>query len=394
MTAKPCALITLGRMPKGLDVARALTAAGCRVIVAEPFGWHLAATSRAVAASFQVRAPASDKAGFLQDLSDIIRREAVDLVVPVSEESSFVACLAGSLPEGTRLLCAPEERLLALHDKAAFAVQARSLGLGVPETHPLGSAGAQDLAERQAVVVKPTHACAGSGVSFHAPGDTLPSIPGCIVQARLTGREFSSVTLAEEGRVLGTVVYEGLLMSGSVAVAFERQTEAQAVEEWIARFVAETGHSGFIGFDFIQEPGKPPMAIECNPRITSGVHFFDPAWLARALMDPQAAPPVVYRSQLRLQIFWQCLAEMYGAMARLNGRRYRQVMRTLFTSKDVLARWRDPWPFWLMTFTSWPILRRALFQGMTLGEAATCDIVWQGGETITTAVTPARESAP
>ena len=36
------ALLTLGRLPKGLDLARALAAEGWRVVVAEPFGWHLA----------------------------------------------------------------------------------------------------------------------------------------------------------------------------------------------------------------------------------------------------------------------------------------------------------------------------------------------------------------
>ena len=34
-------MITLGRLPKGLELARALAGAGCRVLVAEPWRWHL-----------------------------------------------------------------------------------------------------------------------------------------------------------------------------------------------------------------------------------------------------------------------------------------------------------------------------------------------------------------
>ena len=87
------ALLTLGRLPKGLDIARALHAAGCRVIVAEPFAWHICRLSRAVARSYQVAAPNRDKERYLDDLAAIVEREAVDVVVPVSEEALHVLAL-------------------------------------------------------------------------------------------------------------------------------------------------------------------------------------------------------------------------------------------------------------------------------------------------------------
>jgi hypothetical protein len=42
----------------------------------------------------------------------------------------------------------------------------------------------------------------------------------------------------------------------------------------------------------------------------------------------------------------------------------------------VLFRFRDPLPFLLFTPMSWPVLRQALFEKVSLGEAATRDIVW------------------
>ena len=41
-------LLTLGRLPKALELARALHDEGARVIVAEPFGAHVCKVSRAV----------------------------------------------------------------------------------------------------------------------------------------------------------------------------------------------------------------------------------------------------------------------------------------------------------------------------------------------------------
>ena len=52
-------LITLGRLPKALDLARGFKALGYRVIVAEPFRWHLTGVSNVIARRFTVTAPPS-----------------------------------------------------------------------------------------------------------------------------------------------------------------------------------------------------------------------------------------------------------------------------------------------------------------------------------------------
>ncbi|MEK0750822.1 carboxylate--amine ligase, partial [Mycobacterium ulcerans] len=85
---------------KALDLARGFSKAGCRVLVAEPYGWTLAGVSRHVAREFKVPAPVKGKAAYLASLAEIVRRESVDLVVPVSEETMHVAHMAGMLPEG------------------------------------------------------------------------------------------------------------------------------------------------------------------------------------------------------------------------------------------------------------------------------------------------------
>ena len=51
-------LITLGRLPKVLDLARGFKALGYRVIVAEPFRWPLTGVSNVIARRYTVTAPA------------------------------------------------------------------------------------------------------------------------------------------------------------------------------------------------------------------------------------------------------------------------------------------------------------------------------------------------
>jgi biotin carboxylase len=167
-------LLTLGRLPKALDVARGFADLGWRVVVAEPFKRHLAGASRAVAQSHCVTAPAEDKQAYLADLRRIIVEEKIDLIVPVSEETMHVAFLRESLPVTTRLFAMPPNILLRLHNKHGFAQQAAAWGLAVPETYALGDPAAKALAQSGPVVMKPVHSCSGRGVRLLPAGAELP----------------------------------------------------------------------------------------------------------------------------------------------------------------------------------------------------------------------------
>ncbi|MDJ0741243.1 MAG: ATP-grasp domain-containing protein [Gammaproteobacteria bacterium] len=369
-------LLTLGRLPKGLELAFAFKRAGCRVVIAEPWRWHLSRVSRAVDRSYAVTAPNTDVAAYHADLVDIAERERATLVVPVSEESMHVAGLAGSLPPATRLFSMPQAALIELHDKLDFVRKARSFGLPVPETFDVDSDAAKRLAATARYIVKPRLSSAGHGVEVHDAGDPLPPPAApAIVQAHLPGEELSSFSIAHQGRVIGSVVYRGLIVSGSVSVCFAAVTDPDpAILQWIERFVGASDYSGFIAFDFRRDAAGDALPIECNPRTTSGIHFVHPADLAQAIRDPAAPNPFRLRSERVLQQFYPALTETQGAA--LKGRPWRGNLRYLFGCRDVSWAPRDPLPFLLMPLTSYQILRRTIFAGMSFGEAATFDIGW------------------
>ena len=94
-----------------------------------------------------------------------------------------------------------------------------------------------------------------------------------VVQERLDGRLLSSFSMLRAGRVLVTSVYRGVVMSGTVAVCFERLGEHAGIADFVASFARKTGYSGFASFDFVEDDAGRVRAIECNPRVTSGIHF-------------------------------------------------------------------------------------------------------------------------
>ncbi len=370
-------LLTLGRLPKALELARSLAAAGCRVLVAEPYGRHLTGASRVVTRSHVVTAPAVDRERYLADLLRIVTEEGVDLVVPVSEEIVYASMLGPYLPSHVRLHCMPHDAILRLHHKQRFAAAAQEFGLDVPETARLGEPAAEQIAAQTAYVIKPILSCSGRGVRFLSRGSALPNpadTEPLLVQRRIEGQVLTSFSITDRGRVRATVVYRGAVMSGTVAVCFERLGRHAAIESWVERFVAKAGWNGFISFDFVVDPDGRAYAIECNPRATSGIHFMEPGSLAEAVLRPTGDQALQMRDETLMQQLYPCLTETQRTMF---GRGpFRTNLRYLFSARDVTWQRNDPWPLLSMPYTSWPIIASAMRRGVTFGEVATLDVGW------------------
>lgn len=367
-------LLTLGRLPKALELTRGLHRAGCRVIVAEPFGWHVCRMSNSVDHSVMLPAPNKNPAGYRQALLDTIEHHQVDLVIPVSEEALHCLNVQDLTSDTVHFYSPARPTVLALHDKLRFADDAIAAGFTVPPTFDVSDPRAQALVEQHDVIVKPSHGCSGVGVQRLARGNALPTLSGHIAQRFVDGRHISTFSLAHHGRTRATALYEGTLMSGTVAVCFKRVREHPAITRWVERFIEQRALTGFVSFDFIVDGDGTPWAIECNPRVTSGIHFLNDDDLATAILSPDSEHPVRFRERDHFQQFYPALTETYKYL--LQPKVFAQKFRTLLNARDVVWNARDPWPFVMMTPASWPILRQTIFEGKSFGDAATHDIAW------------------
>ena len=348
------------------------------MLIAEPAARHLCGLSRYVHKSLVTAAPNDNREAYLRDILDAVAAEKVSLIVPVSEEIMHVSQLADRLPGDVRLFCPTHDELMPLHDKYVFNQSSRSFGLAVPETHLLGTPKAEKLALEHDVIVKPALTCSGRGLERLPAGSALPEgRPGLdiLVQKVLSGPHSSTFSVAHQGRVIGTVVYRPEISSGTVAVAFRLLREAPAETEWVEEFVGKTGHSGFISFDFIAGEDGRPTAIECNPRVTSGIHFVDPRSLSQAILEPETCQHLRLKNHTVMHQLWPTLTEVQGSMFR-PGRGYFHKMGTLLRTKEVNFEWLDPLPVLLQPYAAWDIMRRALARGESFGEASTHDIGW------------------
>lgn len=371
-------LLTLGRLPKALELARALHSAGCRVLVADPFATHLSKPSRSVAKTFKVTAPNKDLDTFHDDILKIVSEESVDLIIPVSEEVLYVSLLIPRLPETTKFFGLSFGTLQDLHNKQRFQELVSEAGLTPIPTASAKTSEALALAEANACIVKPILGCSGQGLAFFKQGQLPPPsmlVRDNLVQKRIHGREICCQTVARQGEVLGTALYEGLAHSGTVSVCFSRVDDAPQVKAWIEHFVRHLNFDGFIAFDFIVDEDGTPWPLECNPRLTSGIHFMDHADLAASVLGEPLPQPIRLKDQTRFQEGHTNLLLVYSDVLKPIStlKKFGRVLST----PDVLWRWSDPLPFLLMTPMSWPVLKQVMFDGVGFGEAATKDVEWR-----------------
>ena len=370
MSTSKTVLLTLGRLPVALDVARAFDQAGWRVVVADPWGMHLLKMSRSVARCYVTDSPRAGPASYIEQLIRIADEESVDLIVPVSEESVYVAALRDkALPVFSK----SHQETLDLHDKYRFIELAGQLGLPAPRSALAGDATA--LTEMTPFVSKPRFSCSGRGVAFHAAGDSVSSDRRVVLQETLSGDAQSAFCVARDGVLSAHAVYRPTLRDGSVGIAFERVSDCAALMDWVEVFVRETGHTGFISFDFFVDEHGRALPIECNPRATSGIHFIAPETLFESIVGSRQFDASRAYRDTRLKESYSCFTRLLASV--FSPHRFRQIAAIMRASRDVTWRREDPWPFLLMMVNSSRIVWSAMTSDHSFASAAIADVEWR-----------------
>ena len=373
MSTNKTVLLTLGRLPVALDIARAFDEAGWRVIVADPWRMHLLKMSRSVTRCYVTDSPQAGPEHYADQLIRIADDESVDLIVPVSEETSYVAALRDkALP----VFSTTQQETLALHDKYRFVERAGQFGLPVPRSALAGDQAA--FTASVPFVRKPRFSCSGRGVQFHSAGDPVPQDNRFILQERLSGDAQSAFCVARDGELSACVVYRPTLIDGSVGIAFERVTDCESILDWISSFVRQSAHTGFISFDFFVTEDGRSLPIECNPRATSGIHFLAPEALFASIVDGRSAVPTDAYRDGPLKESWSCFTRLLASAFNLD--RFRQVAAVMRSSRDVTWRRDDPWPAVLMMVNSWRIVWTAATSDHSFASAAIADVEWHPPE--------------
>lgn len=375
-------LITGARAPVALHLARLLHAAGLRVILADSPAHPIAAASTACAAYYRLPPPRFAGHAYGEAVEALVRSEAVDLVIPTCEEIFYLGQIWRDRAIPARLF-APDMALLAqVHDKHGFIRLAESLGLAMPETTLLQSS--DDLravrSQSRELVFKPVWSRFASHVLLRPSPEKLdtispsPAIPW-VAQRFVSGDEISAYAVAVKGDLKALGLYRSLYRAGKGAGICFELVDDPAARNFIESFVAGTGWTGQISFDLMRDTNGRILPLECNPRATSGLHFFrDPQRFTDAVLadGDKVMPDVDVPQTVRLAMW------IYGLPAALRSLeigRFNQAMRD---AGELLDWPGDPAPKRAQWRALAEIAGTALRQRISLQAASTRDIEWNG----------------
>ncbi|WP_299576667.1 ATP-grasp enzyme [uncultured Williamsia sp.] len=357
-------LVTGGKMTKSLALARAFHAAGHRVVLVESAKYRQTGHrfSRAVDAFHTT--PETSSPDYARALADIVDRERVDVVVPVSSPASSVveAAARSLLDQRCEVLHGDVDTIAMLDDKAAFSERAEKLGLSVPHfariTHPAqiddfdfrpgreyilkriayNPVGRMDLTRLRAETPRENAAFARTlSISDEDPW---------ILQEFIAGTEYCTHGTVRDGRLQVWACCESSAFQINYAM-----TEHPRIRDWVETFLASTGLTGQASFDFIEAPDGEVYAIECNPRTHSAITmFYDHPELAAAYLDD--GHPTIVPTPTSRPTHW-----IYHELWRLlTGPDRRARWNSIRRSTDAIFSPEDPLPFFMVHHAHIPSL--------------------------------------
>ena len=347
-------LLTGTRAPATLDLARRLWREGAEVIGADSLRFPLGRFSRAFTSHHRVPPPRQAPEAFFQAVSRLLIEHKIDLLWPTCEEIFHLARFHQSLSGLTRMLCEPLEKLLQLHHKLHFAQFVSSLGDQVlaPDSWPAEQAPSQGR-----LVWKPCFSRFGAQTRF----DTPPENPqDWMAQTFIAGEEFCCWALCVDGIVHALTFYRAAARAGRGASCAFDPLWSEPAAEFVRKLAAHFSFTGSLAFDFITALDGRIFVIECNPRLTSGLHVLDPmVSLLEALQSPLALPTPQRACQVFLPTLFSCPS--------IAGK-----------SPDVIHSRDDRRPAWGQALSVLEFAGVALRRRLSLLEATTHDIEYNG----------------
>ena len=369
-------LVTGARAPIAADIAKSLSLAGHRVWVADNLRYPVGAASPFVQELVRLPSPREDFHAFVAALLVVCTQFEINVVIPTSEEVFWLAAAAPGFPSSIKLRTSSFSLLHQLHHKGSFAALASRLGCGAAENHEIvRSSDFARLKDPSRYVLKPVYSRFASQTLIGPTAKELRRLrPGpanpWLAQTRVEGRELCVYNIAEAGRILLHVAYQPQFRVGLGASVYFLPMVHDGVRAMSERIIRENRFTGQISFDVMETVGGL-VALECNPRGTSGVHLAaqQPAALSAALLGCPPDPATPFLASPRMLLL-PMLMQHPGIVLHANGR------RLLHEAQDALGAAGISFFAQARAFAEmgW----RAARLGMNLPRASTADIEWNG----------------
>ncbi|WP_265524600.1 ATP-grasp domain-containing protein [Providencia rustigianii] len=373
-------LILGARAPACLEWARAFDEAGWTVSVGDSLSQPLTRFSHSVQHYARLPEPRQDPEAWIEALATVIVNQRIDLLLPTCEEVFYLAHGLERLSPLCQVLISYFSLLHQLHHKGHFAAMTDGWSLAAPETHLLKDSHALLTFADDAAswVFKPAYSRFASQTLIRPSSQQLNNVQPTqaepwVAQRFIEGREFCSFSVLVDGDLRAHSCYHPRYRVGRGSGIYFQPSAPEPVRQFLKHFGRETGYSGQVGFDFIQDKNGRFYVLECNPRATSGVHLFDNQ---RQLLVNSLSHPLERTLEPTLEPRMIALAMLlFTAPRRALSPPF---WRDYAAARDVIVQKGDWWPLIAQVGSLSEIIARAVSRRCGLLTASTADIEWNG----------------
>ena len=219
-----------------------------------------------------------------RELMELVDRESVDLVVPISDDDAFVVARAKQLFPDSRALVSASLRSVAIaRSRNRTTDLCRQLGIDTPETvfitHENASRAARNLG--YPCFLKLSGSVAGLGVfevsseaDLEARLGMAPREMEMQLQAKIEG-DFADITgFALNGRVLESFAFRvGYAHSRSGTPCYSERLKDDRLIQILSKIAGELRWTGAIDLDLLQRKDGGFVLLEINPRFSGTTVF-------------------------------------------------------------------------------------------------------------------------
>jgi predicted ATP-grasp superfamily ATP-dependent carboligase len=270
-------LITGARAPIAIEWAfRLKKNVENKIFLADSLFFPLGKYSKHVENYYKISKPKKKPKLFIEQITDIIIKEKIELVIPTCEEIFYLSKYKNILPKNTYFFFDDFNKLSLLHDKYKFIKYIEDIHSASPETYLMNSATEYKLwiknHAEQNFIAKPVFSRFGSEVIFDLKKQSPNRYP-VVIQKKLFGTEYCSYSMVSNGKIVAHSCYISKYKAGiGAGVYFEAQRH-EPIFDFVKKVALKLNFTGQIAFDFIQTSGGDIYPIECNPRGTSGIYL-------------------------------------------------------------------------------------------------------------------------
>jgi predicted ATP-grasp superfamily ATP-dependent carboligase len=376
-------LITGARSPAALQLIRNLAKNGFEIYVADSLNHPLSRASKYVKKYFILATPSNKTKEFIANIEKIISQNSINILIPTCEEIFFISKYKSQLMKNCQIFCDDFLKISQLHNKYEFLNMARDCPISVPETILINDLSDLDKIKNPTEkVFKPIFSRFASHTLIRPNNALLKKIITdknfpWIAQQFISGKEYCTYTVVVDGKIQAHACYHPKYRAGLGSGIYFEIEKNDKIKNFIEQVVKKINFTGQIGFDFMINESAEIFVLECNPRATSGIHCLSPDLDWKRILSGKN----IYEDEKVAEDKMIALAMLTCGLKYLkNKKSFLELYTNLLKAKDPIWDVSDIKPVFYQLVNLGEIIFRSIKYRISLKDAATADIEWNGEE--------------